>query len=377
MTAMPPFPAPLLRALRKGDAASFSRQLARFGDLEQRDAQGATLLHRACERPKATPCVAELLDRGAAIEASDPWKRTPLLRAAALKAKATVALLLDRGAVPDPRDGLHRSTIEALPDLELLDLLLARGARMEPPLASEGLLACAWHDCPATIERLVGLGADLHVRHRIGGTTPLVTAAELLRAQNVRALLRLGADVNLPAGGGMTALIAAVTSRFTKPDSDVAGTVGALLEAGADRSPRHKGSQSGPDIPRTALEHARALGRPEPAKLLDDGRGEPPGRALALGMWRIRIVNRRDLEIACFPNDPQATLMISGGGEGPGDPGWTFYGTPAEALTKHGDTIRREAAWFVPFVEALARGEAVDIDDLVRLAGGFSRFGES
>jgi hypothetical protein len=139
------FPDRLVQALRRADPRALARQLEAFGDLEQRDAEGATLLMRACASPRATACVALLLERGAAIEASDPWQRTPLLFAVGAKARETVALLLERGAKADPREGLHRSTYEALPDLALVDLLLSNGARLEPALAGEGLLKSAWH----------------------------------------------------------------------------------------------------------------------------------------------------------------------------------------------------------------------------------------
>jgi hypothetical protein len=188
-----------------------------------------------------------------------------------------VRLLLDRGASPDPREGRHRSAVEALPDLEIVELLLARGAR---------------------------------------------------------------------------------------------------LEAGADRSKQGWGSHSGTCIQRTALEHARALGRPELARTLDESGSLQLTRALALGIWQVPIVSRRALDVRFFPNDEQATLVIGFGG-GSGAPGTSSQGTAAEQLARHGELLRQEAAWFVPFACALARGETIDVDALIARAGGFLQFGEA
>jgi hypothetical protein len=115
------------------------------------------------------------------------------------------------------------------------------------------------------------------------------------------------------------------------------------------------------------------LGRTPLFHLLDDGTTGPAGRALELGLWQIRIVSRCDLEIAFYPNDERATLVFGFGG-GPRDPGGSTQGTAAEQLARHREILRREAAWFLPFVERLADGKAIDVDDVVRLAPGVLRF---
>jgi hypothetical protein len=367
------FPPALLAALKRGDARALARQLDGPADLEQRDGEGATLLMRACSWPGATACVALLVERGAALEAVDRRQRTPLLYAASAKAGETLALLLEHGANPDPREGLYRSTYEALPELALVERLLAHGARLEPRLADQGLLKSAWQEGPLTLERLVGLGADVDARHPIDRKTPLIVSAEQARPRNVRALLAQGASVDLADARGTTALIGAVTWPYPAAGADAAGTLRELLAAAPDRSTKGQGSHAGFGIPRTALEHATTLGRPDLVRLLDDGSAGQPSRALELGIWQVPIVERRDLAITFCPNDEQATLVLGFGG-GPANPGWSTYGTAAEQLTRHRGVLQDEAAWFLPFVERMAGGESVDVEELVRRAGGFLRF---
>jgi ankyrin repeat protein len=89
---------------------------------------------------------------------------------------------------------------------------------------------------------LLRLGADVNGRDELpGGATPLIWAAHAGRAETVRLLLALGAELDAPDDHGATALVRAVETGQT-------GTVCLLLVNGA--SPNARGFA---DLPALAL----------------------------------------------------------------------------------------------------------------------------
>ena len=79
---------------------------------------------------------------------------------------------------------------------------------------------------PATVEALLGAGADPNLTAR-DGRTALMEAAGAASVEAVRALLAKGAEVNARAAGGVTALERAQRSQ------ESAEVVEALRQSGA------------------------------------------------------------------------------------------------------------------------------------------------
>ena len=209
------------------------------------DVGGATPLHLAAGAGGAE-AVRLLLEHGGDADAREArWGQTPLMYAAARGREAAVRALLEGGA--DPALATWVTDITALAEWSQADRR-ARAARMrgepEPPVPpqpapSDAPLAAA-PDAPAgrpaaedeedydrPIEEPEPLGyGDLIGGH--GGLTALLHAAREGHAGTVRALLEAGADVNQVSGGDHTSpmLIAMINGHF-----DLAME---LLEAGAD-----------------------------------------------------------------------------------------------------------------------------------------------
>ena len=238
---------PLLLASEVGSAHVVRLLLA--GGAEQTattdDVGGATPLHLAAGAGDAE-AVRLLLEHGGDADAREArWGQTPLMYAAARGREAAVRALLEGGA--DPALATWVTDITALAEWSQADRR-ARGARMrgepEPPVPpqpapSDAPLAAA-SDAPAgrpaaddeedydrPIEEPEPLGyGDLIGGH--GGLTALLHAAREGHAGTVRALLEAGADIDQVSGGDHTSpmLIAMINGHF-----DLAME---LLEAGAD-----------------------------------------------------------------------------------------------------------------------------------------------
>ncbi len=238
---------PLLLASEVGSAHVVRLLLA--GGAEQTattdDVGGATPLHLAAGAGDAET-VRLLLEHGGDADAREArWGQTAVMYAAARGREAAVRALLEGGA--DPALATWVTDITALAGWSQADRR-ARAARMrgepEPPVPpqpgpSNAPLAAA-PDAPAgrpaaedeedydrPIEEPEPLGyGDLIGGH--GGLTALLHAAREGHAGTVRALIEAGADVNQVSGGDHTSpmLIAMINGHF-----DLAME---LLEAGAD-----------------------------------------------------------------------------------------------------------------------------------------------
>ena len=209
------------------------------------DVGGTSPLHLAAGAGDAE-AVRLLLEHGGDADAREArWGQTPLMYAAARGRESAVRVLLDGGA--NPALATWVTDITALAEWSQADRR-ARSARMrgepEPPVPpqpapSDAPLAAA-PDAPAgrpaaedeedydrPIEEPEPLGyGDLIGGH--GGLTALLHAAREGHAGTVRALIEAGADVNQVSGGDHTSpmLIAMINGHF-----DLAME---LLEAGAD-----------------------------------------------------------------------------------------------------------------------------------------------
>ena len=226
---------PLLLASEVGSAHVVRLLLA--GGAEQTattdDVGGATPLHLAAGAGGAE-AVRLLLEHGGDADAREArWGQTPLMYAAARGREAAVRALLEGGA--DPALATWVTDITALAEWSQADRR-ARAARMrgepEPPVPpqpapSDAPLAAA-SDAPAgrpaaedeadydrPIEEPEPLGyGDLIGGH--GGLTALLHAAREGHAGTVRALLEAGADIDQVSGGDHTSpmLIAMINGHF-------------------------------------------------------------------------------------------------------------------------------------------------------------------
>lgn len=187
-----------------------------------------------------------------------------LLRAAAAGDADAVALALRAGADLEARDGQRRTALllAATHDhVEVARVLVALGASAD---ALDGR-----HDTPwlvtgvtgsvAMLEALLPAQPDLTIRNRYGGVS-VIPASERGHVDYVRRVVETGIDVDHVNDLGWTALLEAVILGDGGPRHQE--VVRILLGAGAD--PRLADRDG-----ITALEHARAKGQAEVARLLE------------------------------------------------------------------------------------------------------------
>ncbi|MFF8844253.1 ankyrin repeat domain-containing protein [Streptomyces sp. NPDC015127] len=171
------------------------------------------------------------LDGGAAVDARDEHRRTPLLRAALGDHTAAARVLVAAGADPDAQDD-----------------------RLDSPWLVTGVTGSV-----AMMRTLLPAGPDLKITNRFGGTS-LIPAAERGHVDYVRAVLReTDTDVDHVNQLGWTALLEAVI--LGDGDRAHQEVVELLITAGAD-----------PGLPDrdgvAALRHAERRGFTEIAGLL-------------------------------------------------------------------------------------------------------------
>ena len=178
---------PIIDAVKSGDFAAVTTLLKGNEDVEETDGNGATALFWA------------------ALKGDEPL----------------VDLLLQHGADPFVEDSLHENSITwaALSGhATIVTILRERGV----PLT---LMAACLLGETATVEQFVCEGADVN-RKTAHGTTPLLWAAQKGHVETVRALLRLGADINARDEFGCALLHAAHNGHIA--------LVAALIERGWD-----------------------------------------------------------------------------------------------------------------------------------------------
>lgn len=271
--------------------------LDRGADIEARFQGGNAALHYAVE--KGNRAITELLlDRGALVNAPGTRDRTPLHAAVGLyldPALEFTTLLLDRGANPNARDAegwapLHGAVTHRRGRTDLMDLLLAGGAEVEPKDKRDRtpLFFAAQHGDGTKVAALLTRGADARARDN-EGNTPLHLAASPAGSEAtpgmkdvITALLDAGAEVNARNAAGkiplhdaqnylpkdavevLLARGADIAPRWPLRDAARAGDrarVQALLAAGTDSNTRD-------DYGRTALHEAVKAGHTDVVRLL-------------------------------------------------------------------------------------------------------------
>lgn len=229
-----------------------------------------------------------LLAKGADANAKMQNGQTALLEAAGGNERETVRLLLDHGGDPNAGDEQGLTPLMEAANsrnLDILEMLLARGARVQA-MDKGGATALTYaaqrnhsaplvqvlirHGAPPRLidalllddrnlaQRLLAAGADPNV-HAPDGRTALMVAAAHAQAAIVKALLEKGAKVNVRDRSDRTALMWAVggetmgfshsltVDRLQEPgvEARVLATLQLLTGRGADIQARSKGFPGG------------------------------------------------------------------------------------------------------------------------------------
>jgi ankyrin repeat protein len=153
-----------------------------------------------------------LISLGADPNTRFPWVhhgvRRPVLWGAARIAQSLplVNVLLEAGA--DPNDGVTLPLSASAGDVPVLEALLARGASVDQPWATDGATALYailhWSRTPDGVIWLLAHGADPNAVFAENGETPLHVAARAWDVPVVEAMVARGADIERKRTDGRT-----------------------------------------------------------------------------------------------------------------------------------------------------------------------------
>ena len=258
----------LADAAMKRDIAAVRALIAQKVDVNAPGTDGSPALHWAVRVDDAA--MAKLL-LGAGAQATLPnrYGLTPMAIASANGSASMIAILLDAGAdanAPDPAGDTPLVSVTRVGRLDAVTLLLDRGAKLDatdPTYQQTALMVAVRENHPDIVKLLIGRGASVNARTRIGrtpawvlpnsqpgfghgigivrggspdrgrrapipgGMTPLMYAARDGRMDTARMLLDAGAEINARDANDITPLITAITNNHP----DVARL---LIERGAD-----------------------------------------------------------------------------------------------------------------------------------------------
>jgi ankyrin repeat protein len=196
---------PLALAATNGDASAVQMLLTAGADANAAGADGETVLMLAARTGRVEAARA-LLVRGADVNVAERFQGETALMWAATEGHAEmVKLLAEAGASLNARSA----------ELEFPKFTFNGGTMVSTPLPRGGmtaLLMAARENSLPGVRALVDVGADLNIPDR-DGTTPLLMAIVNRHNDVAKLLLERGADVKPADVAGMTALYAAVDLR--------------------------------------------------------------------------------------------------------------------------------------------------------------------
>jgi uncharacterized protein len=219
-------------------------------DVNHRNPDGSTPLQWAVYEGDVAE-VSRLLAAGADVALANDYGATPMSLAAEVANTEILKLLLEAGANADSPNGDGMTALQAVArtgNVDAAKVLLEHGATVDARESFGGQTALMWASArrhPEMIELLISRGAAVDARSTVrdyqrhvtaegrpksldsGGFTPLLYAARENCIACVHALLKNGADIDLPDPDGVSPLLIATMNA----NWDLAKT---LVDAGAD-----------------------------------------------------------------------------------------------------------------------------------------------
>jgi ankyrin repeat protein len=215
---------PIVDAVKAGDRAAVRKLVSSRADVNAAEVDGTTALHWAV-RANDAETVRMLLRAGAKASAVNRYGVTPIRLAATNGSVPVLQLLLDAGASASTTNAEGETalmTAARAGSVAAVKLLAARGADVNARENWFGETAMMWaaaENHPDVIRTLKELGGDINARSTVdeppvlefpksggpnmpfprGGWTPLMYAARDGSLEAARALVELGADMNVVA----------------------------------------------------------------------------------------------------------------------------------------------------------------------------------
>lgn len=206
-------------ALELGDAPAIATRLEQDPSLATREGgpRGWLPIHYICHAERGdkdglAEIARRLIALGADPNTKFPWLhhgvRRPVLWGASRQSQSLplVNVLLDAGA--HPNDGVTLPMAASAGDIAVLETLLAHGANVDQPWASDGATALyamlQWSRTPEGALWLLAHGADPNAVFAENGETPLHVAARAWDVPLVEAMVTRGADINRRRADGRT-----------------------------------------------------------------------------------------------------------------------------------------------------------------------------
>jgi ankyrin repeat protein len=225
---------PLVTAARSRESARALELLSSQPgvDVNQRSADGTTALHWAVYNDDVA-LIDRLLAAGADVRARNDYNATPLSEAAVVGNPAVIKKLLEAGADVESANADGQTALMVVArssNVDAAKLLIKAGANPNARESWRGQTALMWaaaQSQPAMVELLIKHGAKVNERSSLtnverqvtaeprmqqrppGGLTPLLYAARSGCLGCAKALVRGGADINMPDPEGITPLIMA------------------------------------------------------------------------------------------------------------------------------------------------------------------------
>jgi len=250
----------------RGNDAKLVEFLDKGMDIEVRDGDGYTALHRAASANKPS-IVTLLLEKGANVMARNNFGQTPLHYP---PSKEVAELLITHGADVNARGWDEDVPLQRARGEDLIEFLVAQGAHVNArdSAGKTPLDWRIWYRDTDAIMSLLALGADVNTWDR-DGRTPLHGAAERDLHQVIPELLEKGAHIKARDYQGRTPLHEAA-----RGNAKEAATL--LIDSGAQMNAKdHAGH--------TPLDVAVAQKRQEVVQILEAKGGKPSDTVVPTG----------------------------------------------------------------------------------------------